>query len=258
MSAADQAKQINAFINKLPKGDTTPPPEDRTPIEELVYAFLLWESTQSRADNAMKRINATFVDLNDLRVSRDREVAAALGKTYPLLEERVMRLQASLEEVYIREYEVNLDAAAKLSKRDARKYIETLEGMVPFVAARLMLFKFEAHAIPVEQRLIDKLITAGVLDEGTDIAKAQGLLERHIKSEDALDAAIKFQEFSENGDPEATKASTTKRKTKPKRDSTASTTKRTTKKTASRKASSKKTSSKKSTSKRSSKAKSKS
>ncbi|GEM_PF-460226 len=199
MSAADTAKSINAFLKRQPKGDVPPPPSDREPIGELVYSFLLWEASTSRADNAYKRILSQFVDFNDLRVSRRPELEAALGKTYPNIDERIMRLQAALQDVYVREYEVSLGVLDKLSKRDARKYLESLEGMPPYVAARVTLFVLGAHAVPVERRLLDQLIEAGVLEEGTDIEKAQGLLERHIKAEDGVAAYQKLQNFAENG-----------------------------------------------------------
>jgi len=236
VSATDQGKAINALLNKLPKGDIEPPPEDRTPIEELVYAFLLWESSTSRADNAFKRCQQSFVDLNDLRVSRPREVEAALGKTYPRLEERVARLQASLQEIYIREYEVSLDSLEALSKRDARKYLESLEGIVPFVPARVMLFKCGAHAVPIEDRLLAKLIELGVIDEGTDLPKAQGILERYIKAEQGPEACLKLQALSEGAaEPaarpakpsKATTKKTSKKRTTKKRSSKASTKKKT-------------------------------
>jgi hypothetical protein len=230
-------KSINAFLAKLPKGDTPPPPDERTAIEELVYSFLLWESSVQRADNAFKRCQSSFVDLNDLRVSRSNEVQAVLGKTYPLLEERVERLQASLHEIYIREYEVSLAQLDELSKRDARRYLESLEGMVPFVAARVMLFKLGAHAVPIERRLLEKLIEEGVLEADTDIAKAQGALERHIKADDATAAALKLQSFSEGATaPPARSNSGSKKRTASK--------KRTTKKTSTKKTTRKKRSSK--------------
>jgi hypothetical protein len=209
VSAADTSKAIHSFIKRLPKGDVEPPPEDREPIAELVYSFLLWESTTARADNAFKRVTSQFVDFNDLRVSRPIEVEFALGKTYPLLDERIMRLQASLQDIYVREYEVSLHLE-KLSKRDARKYLESLEGMPPFVAARTTLFVLGAHAMPIEQRLLDYLIEAGVLDDGTDLEKAQGLFERHVKAEDCLAAYLKLQHFAERGPQK--KRSTTQRK----------------------------------------------
>jgi hypothetical protein len=220
VSARDTAKALNALIKKLPKGDAEAPPPDRSPIEELVYSFLLWESSAQRADNAFKRCLANFVDLNDLRVSRPAEVHLALGKTYPRLEERTDRLQASLHEIYLREHEVSLDNAASMNKRDARKYLESLEGMVPFVAARVMLFNLGAHAVPLEQRLADKLADAEALDDADDLAKAQSILERQIKADDAIPSYLKLQSFSESAAKAAkpktrsTKAASKKRSAK--------------------------------------------
>ena len=218
MSVAETTKQINSFIKRLPRSDVAPPPEDREPIAELVYAFLLWESTTARADHAFKRVCDQFVDFNDLRVSRPVEVAVALGKTSPHLDERIMRLQAALKDLYLREYEVSLNNAAQMSKRDARKYVETLEGAPPFVAARVTLFSLGGHAVPVEQRLLDALINAGLMDADCDVVKAQGLLERYIKAEDGVQAYLKLQHFSETGGVK--KRAGTERKRAPSGDAT--------------------------------------
>lgn len=253
--SASTTRSLTAFIGKLPKGDIEPPPAERSAIEELVYAFLLWESSTSRADNALKRLQSAFVDLNDLRVSRPAELHAALGKTYPLLEERVARLQASLHEIYLREYEVSLDAAEALSKRDAKKYLDSLEGMVPFVAARVLLFKLGAHAVPVEQRLVDRLIEAGCLEESADVEKAQGTLERQVKADDAEKTALKLQNLAEHP-PKATRKSSSTAATKPAAKTTGKTTKKTrsTKKRSTKAATTKKTTKKTKSKSKSSKA----
>lgn len=210
MSVAETTKSITSFVKRLPKGDCEPPPDGRTAVEELVYSFLLWESTTSRADNAFKRVGEQFVDLNDLRVSRHAEVAAVLGKTYPLLDERVMRIDSALNDVYRREHEVSLASLESMSKRDARKYLESIEGVVPFVVARVTLFSLGAHALPVEDRLVRRLEEAGVLEPGSNPAKAAGSLERQVKADEAVGAYLKLQHFSEHGVGAGRTASTRK------------------------------------------------
>jgi endonuclease III len=212
VSVSESTKAITSFIKRLPKGDCVPPPEGRSTIEELVYSFLLWESTTSRADNAFKRVGEQFVDLNDLRVSREAEVQAALGKTYPLLEERVLRMHSALQDIYRREHEVSLASLEPMSKRDARKYLESLEGMVPYVAARVTLFSLGGHAIPVEERLVRYLESANVVEEGADVVKVTGSFERQIKAEDAVQSYLKLQHFSETGGGKSGGARTTTRK----------------------------------------------
>ncbi len=196
-SGIDHGKKINALLRKLKK-----PGEDacieREPIEQLIYSILLWEAPQQKADAAMKRVLAGVVDFNELRVMRMEDVSAILGKTYPRCTERAERIKAALHEIYLREYEVSLDNCLGLSKREGRKYLETLEGMPPFAAARMTLLCLGGHAVPVDGRLLDRLIDGGVLEEETDIERATGILERHIKAEDGRDAHLKLLSWVED------------------------------------------------------------
>jgi hypothetical protein len=204
VSAADQSKNLTKLLKSLASAyPDAPPLRPESPavitaMDELVYSFLLWESTHHRAANAYKRLRDAFVDDNELRVTRNEEIMAVLGKTYPHAEERVMRLRAALRDVYLREHAVSLEKAKTLAKREARKYVESLEGMHPFVAARVVLLGFGGHAVPLEDRLLDKLAEAGVVDDGADVVKAQGSLERMVKAADAAEAAQLLQALSED------------------------------------------------------------
>lgn len=203
----DHAKSISSFFKRLPAIDV---PEDVGPLEptnELVFSFLLWESTTQRARSAMQRFASAFVDLNELRAARIEDVSEVLGKTYPRGEERAMRLKASLHDIFGKEHEVSLAKAASLGKRDARKYLDGLSGMVPFVAGRVVLLSMGGHAFPLEDRSLEMLIEQGVLEPDTDLAKAVGILERYIKAEEALGQYLAFQAWVETGGEGSKKAS---------------------------------------------------
>jgi endonuclease III len=202
----DHARALNALVRSL-KSRYLPdaPPPERTALEELVYAYLLWEAPTQKADAAYKRLMHHVVDVNELRVCRPAEIAAVVGKTYPLAEERSMRLKASLHELYLREFAVSLDKCASLSKRDARKYLDTLDGMPPFVSARVMLLRLGGHAIPVDDKLLGRLVARGVVEPDYDCARAEGVLERHVKAEDAVRVHLTLQNWSDDPDTEPRK-----------------------------------------------------
>ncbi len=198
MSAVDHAKAIAKLMKVLRATYTPEPIVQREPIVELVYAFLLWDSTVAKSKTAMRRVEDAFVDMNELRVSRPAEVMGALGKTYPRLEERVLRMRETLRNLYKREHAVSLDAAAALSKRDARHYLETLEGITPFIAARVALVSLGSHAIPIEERLMGKLVAGGIFTEETPIDKAAGLLDRYIPAGEGIESHLLLQALSED------------------------------------------------------------
>lgn len=195
----DYARTISSHLRAMRSAVELVAFEPREASEELVYSMLLWEAPRQKADAAMKRLMASVIDINELRVTREEQISAVLGKTYPHSVQRSARLTASLHELFLREHAVSLESCLAMSKRDARQYLETLEGMPPFVAARVVLVCMGAHAIPVDQRLTDALIAVDVLEQGCDIAKATGLLERHIQSGDGLDAHTLFQAWVDAG-----------------------------------------------------------
>lgn len=204
MSSPDHAKNLNALLKKLRSRYDLPERVTRPPLEEFVYSFLLWESSHAKAEGAIKRITSTVVDFNELRVCRPPELMSYFGKSYPRAEERALRLRASLQDLYLREYEVSLDAAVAMNKRDAKKYIETLNGLPPFVSSRVMLLVFGAHAFPVDDRTLHKLIAAEVVDHGSDLVKAAGIVERHVKAEEAIEVHGLVQAWSEDSSADPT------------------------------------------------------
>lgn len=197
---SDLSKALNAAMKKAGPLESDPFFEsERSGIEQLIYAFLLWETTRQRANAAFKRIVESFVDFNDLRVARPRDLSESLGKTYPLAEERCVRMLTVLNEIYLREYAVSIDSVLEGSKREAKKYLDSLEGMTGFVSARVMLYGAGAHAIPVDNRLLKVLASLEVFDDDVTVEDATGSIERAVKAADGQSAADRLQQLSDLG-----------------------------------------------------------
>jgi hypothetical protein len=87
-----------------------------------------------------------------------------------------------LTDVFKREHAVSLQRLSQLGKRELRKYLDELEGMVPFVASRLALLCFDSHSIPVDDRLRARLIDAAIADPGMDLNELSVWLARHVRA----------------------------------------------------------------------------
>lgn len=198
MSTADHAKNLAALLKRLKGKYEVKPPAVHSPLDELVMSVLAWEAPVSKAEHALKRLRDAFVDHNDLRVTRAGEVAGVIGRTYPRCEERAARLNAALNDIYKREHNVTLEPVMAMSKRDAGKYVLSLAGLPGYAAARWLLLVLQSHHIPVDDRLLERLLHAGVVEEGDDCDKAMGVLERHVKHEDALTTHLLLQAWSED------------------------------------------------------------
>lgn len=198
MSAAGgDVDKLTEVLKRLLKEQT---PADRVPskgFEEyepactmLVYSFLLWESTPRQAAAGLQRLGESIIDLNDLRVAMPTEVAELTGMRDGLAGERTARLRAVLNDVFRREHLVTLGRLESISKREVRDYLDALEGMPSFVAARVTLLGFGGHAVPIDSRLQKMLTSEGVFESGTSPDDAERWLERQIRATDAEDIAL--------------------------------------------------------------------
>ena len=186
---ADVAKLMK-LVKKVGAKDPVPSAgassDGKDPIEVLVYSFLLWEATEKQADDAMAKIRGSIVDFNDLRVFLPNEIVTLIGARYPLALERAQRMKTSLHSIYLGQHAVSLDHLADAGKRDAKALIEALEGIPPYVSARVLQRCFGVHVIPVDDRLVDLLIEAKVLSEIVDSGELSSWMSRQVKSVDGL------------------------------------------------------------------------
>lgn len=200
-TAAPHAKHLSSLVKALKSTYEVVVPPERGLVEELILSMLMWEASAAKAETAMKRVTSAIVDFNELRVCKPAEIETLLGKTYPRVEERAHRIRAALTDIYLREYAVSLNAAAAMSKRDGRKYIETLDGVPHYAASRVVLLRMGGHALPVDSQLLTLLKSAEVVEATDDELKAAGILERHLKSGEGTEVHLLFQQWSD--DPSA-------------------------------------------------------
>jgi hypothetical protein len=207
-------------------GDGSQPeaqPPHGEPIATLVMSFLLWESSMDKALAAFQRLRDEVVDFNDLRVCMPHETMEILGPRYPRVQERCERLRAVLRSIYLREHAVDLDKYKVTGKREVKKYVDSLEGIVPYVASRVLLLSFESHAIPVDEQLRASLSKADVCEPQVELVDLATWLGSHIKAEQAAGAHYALQVWAEGngsgasggssaGDRKSSRRSTTSRK----------------------------------------------
>lgn len=195
MTTPDAAKRFATLLKKL-KG-VTPLPEplpEPAPVwlepgvEELIFSMLVWDARSSQAREALARIRAGVVDYNELRVCFPEEIRQLLGDRYPKAAERAARVRAALNDIYKREHKVTLQPVLSAGKRDARQYLETLDGVPTFVAARVFLSACGGHAMPVDDRIRDFLVEEGVIAPSEEAEAVSGWLERQLKAGEALAA----------------------------------------------------------------------
>lgn len=195
MSAPDPAKKLSALLKKLRstygEAATDPGmdglPENADPLLwQLVFSFLAWEASTSRAATANKKLHAAVVDYNELRVCLIDELVNMIGDRYPRALERVTRLRSTLNDLYRREHAVRLSKLIDTPKRDARQILDSLEGLPPFVSARMILLAFGGHSFPLDERIHQALLSEEAAP--ADFAEAAGWIERQFRAGEAAPA----------------------------------------------------------------------
>ena len=194
-----QGKTLNSLVKQLDGSHSPDEPPARDPVLQLVVAFLQWEATRKQAEDALGRIMEHMVDVNDLRVSFEQEVLELLGEDYPNAHERVARMREALNDIYVREYAVEMHSIADKGKKDQRAYLDSLAGVPPYVAAEVMLVAFGGHAMPVDQKLIERLAEEQIIDENdTDPQHVENVLLRLVRADEAMHVHLLLQAWADD------------------------------------------------------------
>jgi endonuclease III len=186
-NAGKHADKLKSVCKKLVKEYKPEPKQSTEPLQALVRGAMSYDVTDARADEAMKAIEKEFVDLNELRVATDLEIQEMLGQRYPEIERRVAMITQSLNNIFEREHTLSLDRLKTISRRDARQFLRELPDIHPFVEAYVMMFAFDGHTVPIDDRMLEYLKEEGVLDEETTLEEAQKFVEHHLKAEECFD-----------------------------------------------------------------------
>ncbi len=191
-------KKLTSLLRKLKKEQPAEPEEFSDAVEVLVKSFLIWESTTIKASAAYKRIMDQIVDFNDLRVSMPQELVDWIGPRYPMALERSQRIRAALRHTYHREHSVSLKSLHGMGRREVRHYLRSMDGVAPYVADRVTLLCFDAHCIPVDDRLQRSMVGAGVCDDSMTVADLSSWLARQVKAADAVPTHYALQAWSDS------------------------------------------------------------
>jgi endonuclease III len=174
---------------KLKQSIEAPPvPEPDDPVHRLAVAILGLSAGESAAKKALDRAFSIVLDWNELRVSNADEVCRAMGDSIDRANcERLIR---ALRSIYARENRVSLDRIKALGRREARQYLESLDGVDDYAAASVVLWSLGGHAIPVDDKLMAALRTGELVHPEASRAEIQAFLERHISANDAKQTCL--------------------------------------------------------------------
>ncbi|MEO1598219.1 MAG: hypothetical protein AAFR78_06735 [Planctomycetota bacterium] len=196
ISATEAGKALKRLLGKA-KNAENPFPGVSDATQVLIQSFLVWEWNGARASSTWARMVEDVTDLNELRVTVVDDYLEYFGGGCPRAEERADRLRATLRGVFHREHSTDLSGPAGGPKKEFREYLDSLEGMTPFVAARTALIAASSHAVPVDERTLRLLVKSGVVDPDATIESASQTMSRLVTAAQGLDTHLALQMLSE-------------------------------------------------------------
>ncbi len=196
ISATEAGKALKRLLGKA-KNAENPFPGVTDATQVLIQSFLVWEWNGSRASSTWARMVEDVTDLNELRVTVVDDYLEYFGGGCPRAEERADRLRATLRGVFHREHSTDLSGPAGGPKKEFREYLDSLEGMTPFVAARTALIAAGSHTVPVDERTLRLLVKSGVVDADASIDSASQTMSRLVTAAQGLDTHLALQMLSE-------------------------------------------------------------
>lgn len=195
-NGTEYAKRVKRLFKQLQptvKDAETGEPTD--PTEQLIFAMLAVSSTPEQAGRAQRRLRERMVDYNELRVSSPAEISAMIRDLVPGSLDRSRALIDTLNAVYQSEHEVDLSRLRSMGIRDAKRYLEELDGVEAYAVASVLLWSLGGHAVPVSDRMLEVLREEEMIDPESDAGEVQSFLERHISASDAKLFCMAMDEY---------------------------------------------------------------
>lgn len=185
------AARLKKAFNQARASASVPPiPDADDPLRRLAVAVLGVRIGDDASEKVINRLFSNMVDWNEIRVTQVSELHGLIGDSLPDGIAQTQQLHDALHAVYQRENRMTLNRLAKLGRREARQYLETLGSLDPYVVASVVLWSLGGHAIPVDDRLLRALREAELVHPDATRAEVQAFLERHIPASDAKEFCL--------------------------------------------------------------------
>lgn len=183
-NATKHADALKSFAKKLIKQQEIPELVPTDALTAIVRSAFSYDTTDAKAEEAMKVIGVEFVDLNELRVATELEVVEMIGNRISDVEVRVSQCITVLNAIFAREHSLSMDRIKALPKREIRAFLRELPGMHPFIEGYTTLYAFEGNAFPIDDNALSALKDEGIVEDETTLEEAQKFVERELKDDE--------------------------------------------------------------------------
>ncbi|MCA9245217.1 MAG: hypothetical protein KDA32_14770 [Phycisphaerales bacterium] len=195
---AKKVKQVfKSLRSKLGKA---PGPQTSDPIDQLILGIFSRDTVESKAADALKRLQAEVVDYNELRVIPAIEMAEMVGE-FSDVRLKCEDLSRALNRIFSAEHSVTLDHLRGVSKRDQNAYLDAIDGLEAYTRARIRLFGLDGHAIPLDEAMWAFARKAGMVTIEATLDECHSFLERQVSDKEAHEFVylVRKQAWADHG-----------------------------------------------------------
>jgi hypothetical protein len=165
MSAPNRASLL-AKVHKVLRKHYKPaaPTSERSVLEHLLYACCLENAKPEDANEAYARIQQSFFDWNEVRVTTIAELADHLTNL-PDPQAAASYLKKSLQAVFEAHFAFDLEFLRKQNLGKSEKDLERYTSQNPFLISYVVQNALGGHSIPCSRGALEGMISVGVITE---------------------------------------------------------------------------------------------
>ncbi len=170
-------------------------PSDRRVLDCLLYACCLEDASHEAADEAFAKLQQTYFDANEIRVTTVAELSESLT-SLPKAAAAAGRLKKSLQSLFEARYSFDIDDLKKANLGKAVEEVAAWEGTSKFVMGYVTQHAFGGHSIPVDNQILSVCVALELL---TTTEANKGVLpgiERAIPKNKGLEFASLLHQFA--------------------------------------------------------------
>lgn len=171
------------------------PPADRSVFEHLLYACCLEDARPEAADEAFAKLQQTFFDWNEIRVTTVRELSETMS-SLPDPTRAATKLKRVLQHIFETHYSFDIESLKKQNLGKSIKDLEGIRGVTPFVVDYVTQHGLGGHAIPLSASIVDLLTVLGIVTETEAKRNRIPGLERAIPKAKGVEFASLLQQFA--------------------------------------------------------------
>jgi endonuclease III len=196
MTASNRASKLDSLHKSLKKHfKPVPDAPERSVLEHLLYACCLEDARFDQADEAFAKLQQTYFDWNEVRVTTISELVQCLH-SLPQANHAAQRIKQCLQSLFESRYQYEIDDLKKANLGKAVAELEAWKGMSPFVVSYVSQQALGGHSIPISNVIADALIQCEIINSAEADKKSVPGVERAIPKNKGIEFGSLLQQFA--------------------------------------------------------------